>query len=158
MSGGAMSIFDPIVPDRRSADLGTIVDEWPSAESVPGPPSRGRSFDPRSIQIAGLITVGLVVLGILVSNAAKPDPGPRPGLASRVEPGAAAVEQVDLAPNDVSQGANDEPADLPGDVVDGDEDSSDGQSSDSSSDGDPWRERWQERRDRTDRGHKAHSR
>lgn len=118
MSGGAMSIFDPIVPDDRSATSATVVDARPDPASNPVVPTRGRSFDPRSIQIAGLFTAGLVVLGLLVSNAAKPDPEPRPGLTSRGEPGAAAVEQVDLAPD--PSAVPTEAADLPADVVDSD--------------------------------------
>jgi hypothetical protein len=59
-------------------------------------PSHG--FNPRSVQIAAAITAALVALGLVVSNAAKPDTGLRPALTSKAGPGAAAIEQVERAP------------------------------------------------------------
>lgn len=55
-------------------------------------------LDPRSVRIAGIITAALVVLGLMVSNAARPDPDVRPAVTSRVAPGAAAVEQAENVP------------------------------------------------------------
>jgi hypothetical protein len=57
-----------------------------------------RSFDPRSIRIAAIVTGALVVLGLLVSHAARPDTGLSPALSSKIAPGAAAVEQSEHAP------------------------------------------------------------
>lgn len=57
-----------------------------------------RGIDPRSVQIAGVVTAALVVLGLLVSHAAKPDAERAPALSSKVAPGAAAVEATEDIP------------------------------------------------------------
>jgi hypothetical protein len=87
-----MSIFESPTAVQPRADEAAAEDTSPS-----------RGFDPRSVQIAAVVTAALVVLGLLVSNAAKPDSAPRPALASKVGPGAAAVEEADNAPAPVVQ-------------------------------------------------------
>ena len=67
----------------------------PRVEPVAEDESPRRGFDPRSVQVAGIITAALVVLGLLVSNAAKPDAEPRPALSSKAGPGAAAIEEAE---------------------------------------------------------------
>jgi hypothetical protein len=82
-----MSIFEFPAAVRSDADEPTVEDEAPS-----------RGFDPRSVQIAAAITAALVMLGLIVSNMAKPDAGVRPVLTSRSGPGAAAIEEVERSP------------------------------------------------------------
>lgn len=74
--------------------------ESPTAVQPADEPARDgdapqRGFDPRSVQIAGIITAAIVVLGLLVSNAARPEAQTRPVLSSKVAPGAAAVEEAE---------------------------------------------------------------
>jgi hypothetical protein len=85
-----MSIFEPPTEVQPVLEAEDGLDE--AAEDT------RRGFDPRSVQIAAIITATLVALGLLVSNAAEPDPDEsRPPLASKVAPGAAAVEEAEGA-------------------------------------------------------------
>jgi hypothetical protein len=90
-----MSIFEPIPRESRSADDTSVLDDAGWLEDAA--PSR-ESFDPRSIWIAGLVVSGIVATGLVVSNSAQPD-ARRPALASRADPGAAAVEQAEVKPS-----------------------------------------------------------
>jgi hypothetical protein len=88
ISGETMSIFEPI-PRESHWD-----DDEEEDEEDDFPPTG--PFDPRSIRIAGIAVSGLVLLGLIVSNAADRESQPRPLLPSvQVDPGAAAVEQAD---------------------------------------------------------------
>ncbi len=88
-----MSIFEPISRESRADDGTHEFDDaaW-DEDSAP----TGGSFDPRSIWIAGLVVSGIVAAGLVVSNASDPEPRTRPAVASRVDPGAAAVEQTEV--------------------------------------------------------------
>ena len=88
-----MSIFEPI-PRESHVDDGTH--EFDDAAWDDDSGRTSGSFDPRSIRIAGLVVSGIVVTGLVVSNMAEPEPRPRPAVASRVDPGAAAVEQTEV--------------------------------------------------------------
>jgi hypothetical protein len=88
-----MSIFEPIPResgmDERTHELDEV--DW-DVDSTPA----GGSFDPRSIWIAGLVVSGIVGVGLVVSNSAEPEAQQRSTVASRVDPGAAAVEQAEV--------------------------------------------------------------
>jgi hypothetical protein len=86
-----MSIFEPI-PRESRLDEGTY--ELDAAPLDGDAAYAGGSLDLRSIRFAGLVVAGVVVTGLVVSNAARSEPQqPRPSVAARVDPGAAAVEQ-----------------------------------------------------------------
>jgi len=88
-----MSIFEPIPREFRSDDgTGEFDDTAWDGDHAP----TGGSFDPRSIRIAGIVVSGIVVAGLVISNAAEPEQQRRPAVASRVDPGAAAVEQTEV--------------------------------------------------------------
>jgi hypothetical protein len=92
-----MSIFEPIPRESRSDDGTRELDAIPPGDE---PVPAGGSLDPRSIRIAGLVVAVIVAIGLVVSNAARSDPQqPRPSVAARVDPGAAAVEQDEAKPS-----------------------------------------------------------
>jgi len=101
-----MSIFEPIprepdVDGTRELDAAAWDDD-----SAPV----GGSFDPRSIWIAGIVVVGIVIAGLVASNTAEPESRVRPAVASRVDPGAAAVEQTEVKQNVPTVGSSASPA------------------------------------------------
>jgi len=100
-----MSIFEPIPRESRWDDSGQEYDEATSHEELG--PEHG-SLDPRSIKIAGLVLASLVLVGLIVSNIAEPEPRPRPPVAA-VDPGAAAIEDAEATQSDTP--ATDEPED-----------------------------------------------
>jgi hypothetical protein len=86
-----MSIFEPI---PRESGWDEDAQEFDDARWDEGPgPTAG--FDPRSITIAGLVVIAIVIAGLVASNAADPSSRPEPLVPARVNPGAAAVEQVE---------------------------------------------------------------
>ncbi|HJR89627.1 MAG TPA: hypothetical protein VJ782_05650 [Aeromicrobium sp.] len=87
-----MSIFEPIPRESRFDDVTQELDEELTDDVAA--PDRG-SLDPRSIVIAGGVVAAIVVAGLVVSNLAEPVSRSRPLVAERVNPGAAAVEQVE---------------------------------------------------------------
>ena len=94
ISGETMSIFEPIPRGSRWDD-----EDEDDGEDDDLLPARG-FLDPRSIRIGGAVVAGIVVLGLFVANRAERDPGQRPLVPSvQVDPGAAAVEQVDVSPS-----------------------------------------------------------
>jgi hypothetical protein len=86
-----MSIFEPIPREPRWDEDTQELDEarWEDGSA----PTAG--FDPRSITIAGLVVIAIVIAGLVASNAADPASRPQPLVPARVNPGAAAVEQVE---------------------------------------------------------------
>jgi hypothetical protein len=92
ISGETMSIFEPIPRESRwDEDTQELADVPSREDSDP----QHASFDPRSITIAGLAVVAIVITGLVVSNMADPQSRPQPLVPSRVDPGAAAVEQAE---------------------------------------------------------------
>jgi len=87
-----MSIFEPIPRESAWDEETQELEDAPLRGDVDLP---GRSFDPRSIRIAGVAVVAIVVTGLFVSNTAQPESRPQPLVPSRVDPGAAAVEQAE---------------------------------------------------------------
>jgi hypothetical protein len=85
-----MSIFEPIPRESRWDEDTHELDE---AQWDDDAPTAG--FDPRSITIAGLVVIAIVITGLVASNAADPASRPEPLVPARVNPGAAAVEQVE---------------------------------------------------------------
>ena len=91
--GETMSIFEPIPRESRSDEATRELDAVPPDDEAA---YSGGWLDPRSIGIAGLVLAGIVVIGLVASNAARPDPQQhRPAVGARVDPGAAAVEQAE---------------------------------------------------------------
>ncbi len=151
ISGETMSIFEPIPRESRSNhDAPEFDDTLPDAGATPP----GGSFDPRSITIAGLVVTGIVVTGLVVSNSARPESQPRPLVASRVDPGAAAVEQVEARPTAPTAGpsaaASAEPVDEAASTDSDDEWSGWQQPEDSSDDSSSGGSKWD---DKPGRGH-----
>jgi hypothetical protein len=89
-----MSIFEPIPRESRFDDVTQELDE-DLTDDVAAPAGAARSLDPRSIVVAGGVVAAIVVAGLVVSNLADPVSRSRPLVAERVDPGAAAVEQVE---------------------------------------------------------------
>ena len=109
-----MSIFEPIPRESRWDEDTQELDEaqWDDNASTAG-------FDPRSITIAGLAVIAIVIAGLVASNAADPASRPQPLVPARVNPGAAAVEQVEseqsapdpsASPSDESKDESDDDA------------------------------------------------
>lgn len=117
-----MSIFEPIPRESR---LGDGTHEFDDAAWDDEPPNTGGSFDPRSIKIAGLVVSGIVVAGLVVSNMAEPEPRSRPAVASRVDPGAAAVEQTEVKQGAPTAGPSASPSVEPADQADSGDDAED---------------------------------
>jgi hypothetical protein len=86
-----MSIFEPIPRESRWDEDAQELDEPPWDDGAA--PTAG--FDPRSITIAGLVVIAIVIAGLVASNAGDPSSRPEPLVPARVNPGAAAVEQVE---------------------------------------------------------------
>jgi len=110
-----MSIFEPIPRESRGDEDTQELDEAPSEDGAA--PTAG--FDPRSITIAGLVVIAIVIAGLVASNAADPGSRPQPLIPARVNPGAAAVEQVEAkqsapdpsaSPSDESKDESDDDA------------------------------------------------
>ena len=89
-----MSIFEPIPRESRWDEDTQELDE---AQWDDDAPTAG--FDPRSITIAGLVVIAIVITGLVASNAADPASRPEPLVPAHVSPGAAAVEQVEAKPS-----------------------------------------------------------
>jgi len=87
-----MSIFEPIPRESRWDEGSQEPDEAPVGDDTAPP---GGSLDPRSIRIAGLVVVAIVVAGLVASNTAEPEDRPQRLVPARVDPGAAAVEQAE---------------------------------------------------------------
>ncbi|HUS21230.1 MAG TPA: hypothetical protein VMZ66_04370 [Aeromicrobium sp.] len=85
-----MSIFEPI---PRESHWDEDTQELDEAQWDDDAPTAG--FDPRSITIAGLVVIAIVIAGLVASNAADPASRPQPLVPARVNPGAAAVEHVE---------------------------------------------------------------
>lgn len=114
-----MSIFEPTPRGARADDETQEFDDAAWANLAP---PRG-FLDPRSIRIAGLVVSGIVAVGLVASNTAEPEPRPRAAVASRVDPGAAAVEQTEAQPvptADPSAPASADPVDATDDTYSAD--------------------------------------
>jgi len=111
-----MSIFEPIPRESRWDDGTQDFDEVPpDDDSVP----TAGSIDPRSIRIAGLAVLAIVIAGLVASNAAGPASRP-PLVPSHVDPGAAAVEQTEAKRNVPTAGPSASPSVEPVDSSDDD--------------------------------------
>ena len=122
-----MSIFEPIPRESR-----LDVDEFDEARSDDEPGPAAGSLDPRSIKIAGLAVIAIVVAGLVASNTADPESRPRPLVPSRVDPGAASVEQTEAKRTVPTAGPSASPSVEP--VDEGDDDAPTWQAPDDSSD------------------------
>jgi hypothetical protein len=87
-----MSIFEPIPRDSGWDEDDPDLD---GARWDDGTAPAAAQLDPRSILIAGVVVIAIVIMGLVVSNMAQPDSRPERLVPSRVDPGAAAVEQVE---------------------------------------------------------------
>ena len=118
-----MSIFEPIPRESRwDADAQGLDDASSDDHSVP---SSGGSLDPRSIKIAGASVAAIVIAGLVASNMAEPEARPERLVPSRVEPGAAAVEQAEAKRSVPAVRPSASPSAVPVDEADGDADSDD---------------------------------
>jgi hypothetical protein len=112
-----MSIFEPI-PRESAWDEETQELEDPPSPDDSALPSR--SLDPRSIRIAGLAVLAIVIAGLVASNAAGPASRPQPLVPSHVDPGAAAVEQTEAKRSVPTAGPSASPSVEPVDSSDDD--------------------------------------
>ena len=126
-----MSIFEPI-PRESRVDDGT--QEFDDARSDDDPAHTGKSLDPRSIRIAGLAVLAIVIAGLVASNLAEPESRPQRLVPTRVDPGAAAVEQTEAKRSVPTAGPSASPSVEP--IDEGDDDAPTWQAPDGSSDGD----------------------
>jgi len=110
-----MSIFEPI--PREWDEATRQIDVPPSDDN---PAIHGTSLDPRSIKIAGGVLMAIVIAGLVASNLAEPEARPRPLVASRVDPGAAAVEQAEAKKSVPTSGPSASPSAEPVNEADGD--------------------------------------
>lgn len=118
-----MSIFEPIPREPRWDDAGTqeLDDVGSDDESIPA----GGSLDPRSIKIAGASVAAIVIAGLVASNMAEPESRPERLVPSRVEPGAAAVEQTEAKRSVPAVGSSASPSAEPVDQAKDDGDTDD---------------------------------
>jgi len=123
ISGETMSIFEPIPRESRwDAGAQGLDDATPDDHAVP---SSGRSLDPRSIMIAGASVTAIVIAGLIASNMAEPEARPERLVPSRVEPGAAAVEQAEAKRSVPAVRPSASPSAVPVDEANGDADTDD---------------------------------
>ena len=116
-----MSIFQPIPRDSRWDEGMQGLDDAPSDDAVPA----SGSLDPRSIKIAGASVAAIVIAGLVASNMAEPETRPERLVPSRVEPGAAAVEQTEAKRSVPAVRPSSSPSVVPVDEANGDADTDD---------------------------------
>jgi hypothetical protein len=128
-----MSIFEPIPREPRwGEDTQELDVAWSDGDAVP----TSGSLDPRSIKIAGITVIVIVIAGLVASNMAEPEDRPDRLVTARVEPGAAAVEQAEAKRSVPTTDPTGSTAGEPDDETDGDAGKYDGSRHDSRWSGD----------------------